>query len=68
MVDVDAEYADVVNTVVNDYGIMQPMPGKRFMGNEPISRYEIAFELYNYFVLIENQGTKPANENQGTKQ
>jgi len=59
MVDVDEANAEAVNAVVNDYGIMQPMPGKRFMGNEPISRYEIAFELYNYFVLIESQGTKP---------
>jgi hypothetical protein len=59
MVDVDEANATAINSVVNDYGIMQPMPGKRFMGSEPISRYEIAFELYNYFVLIENQGTKP---------
>lgn len=59
MVDVEESSATAVNAVVNDYGIMQPMPGKRFMGAEPISRYEIAFELYNYFVLIESQGTKP---------
>lgn len=59
MVDVDETNAEAVNAVVNDYGIMQPMPGKRFMGSEPISRYEIAFELYNYFVLIESQGTTP---------
>lgn len=59
MIDLDDENRVAVDAVVNDYGIMQPMPGKRFMGNEPISRYEIAFELYNYFVLIESQGTKP---------
>lgn len=59
MVDLDDEKRGTVNAVVNEYGIMQPMPGKRFMGNEPISRYEIAFELYNYFVLIESQGTNP---------
>ncbi|MEZ0372419.1 MAG: S-layer homology domain-containing protein, partial [Candidatus Sericytochromatia bacterium] len=59
MVDVDEANSEAVSAVVNDYGIMQPMPGKRFMGTEPISRYEIAFELYNYFVLIESQGTKP---------
>ena len=59
MIDLDDSNRVAVDAVVNDYGIMQPMPGKRFMGNEPISRYEIAFELYNYFVLIESQGTKP---------
>jgi len=59
MVDLDDSKRAIVNAVVNDYGIMQPMPGKRFMGNEPISRYEVAFELYNYFVLIESQGTNP---------
>ncbi len=59
MIDMDDANRVAVDAVVNDYGIMQPMPGKRFMGNEPISRYEIAFELYNYFVLIESQGTKP---------
>ncbi|MGV3522627.1 MAG: S-layer homology domain-containing protein [Candidatus Sericytochromatia bacterium] len=59
MVDVEADKQSVVNAVVNEYGIMQSMPGKRFMGNEPISRYEVAFELYNYFVLIESQGTQP---------
>lgn len=59
MIDLDDANRVAVDAVVNDYGIMQPMPGKRFMGNEPISRYEIAFELYNYFVLIESQGTKP---------
>lgn len=59
MIDVDASNSTAVNSVVNEYGIMQPMPGKRFMGNEPLSRYEIAFELYNYFVLIESNGTKP---------
>ncbi|MEZ0370866.1 MAG: S-layer homology domain-containing protein [Candidatus Sericytochromatia bacterium] len=63
MVDVDEANSEAVNAVVNDYGIMQPMPGKRFMGSEPISRYEIAFELYNYFVLIESQGTKPVLTN-----
>ncbi|PKL76170.1 MAG: hypothetical protein CVV27_11670, partial [Candidatus Melainabacteria bacterium HGW-Melainabacteria-1] len=59
MVDVDDANSVAIEAVVNEYGIMQPMPGKRFMGSEPISRYEIAFELYNYFVLVENQGTKP---------
>lgn len=41
-----------VNAVVNKYGIMQLIQGK-FHGNLPISRYEIAFELANYFTLIE---------------
>lgn len=60
MTDVSSAYQTVVDSVVNDYGIMQPMPGKKFMGNEPISRYEIAYELYNYFVLLESAGNSPA--------
>lgn len=59
MVDLDSDQASTVNAIVNEYAIMQPMPGRRFMGNEPISRYEIAFELYNYFTLLENHGTTP---------
>lgn len=60
MTDLDEAHAETVNAIVNKYGIMQPMPGKRFMGNEPISRYEIAFEMYNYFVLLESNGSSPA--------
>jgi hypothetical protein len=60
MTDVDAAQAKTVNSIVNEYGIMQPMPGKRFMGDEPISRYEIAFEMYNYFTLLESKGTSPS--------
>jgi hypothetical protein len=59
MADVDEAHAKVVNSIVNEYGIMQPMPGKRFMGDEPISRYEIAFEMFNYFTLLESKGTSP---------
>lgn len=58
--DLDSANSEVVNSVVNDYGIMQTMPGKKFMGNEPISRYELAFELYNYFTLIESKGVNPS--------
>ena len=46
----------VVDAVVNKYGIMQLIQGK-FHGNLPISRYEIAFELANYFTLIEKSKT-----------
>lgn len=60
MTDLDPEHKLVVEAIVNDYGIMQPMPGHKFMGNEPITRYEIADELYHYFILIESQGTAPA--------
>lgn len=60
MTDLDEVHADIVNAIVNQYGIMQPMPGKRFMGNEPISRYEIAYEMYNYFVLLESSGANPS--------
>lgn len=60
MSDLDAAHAATVKSIVNEYGIMQPMPGKRFMGDEPISRYEIAFEMYNYFTLLESKGTTPS--------
>jgi len=58
--DVDDEHKMVVNSVVNDYGIMQPMPGHRFLGDEAITRYELAHELNNYFLLVERHSGPPA--------
>lgn len=60
MVDLKPHEARVAHAIVNRYGIMQTLPGKRFMGDLPIDRYEIAFELHNYFILIESQNKKPA--------
>ena len=48
LTDVDAKSKAVVNSVVNEYGLMQAMPGNKFLGNEKLSRYELAFELDNY--------------------
>lgn len=50
--DVDSNYRDVVNSIINEYGIMQAMPGNKFMGNEKMTRYELAFELNNYLSLL----------------
>lgn len=55
--DADAAYRQMVDAVVNKYGIMQLIQGK-FYGNLPISRYEIAFELANYFNLVEKNSDK----------
>jgi len=52
LTDVDSKYKDVVNGAVNDYGIMQSMPGNKFLGNEKLSRYELAFELDNYLKAL----------------
>jgi len=53
--DVDETNRNVVNGVINDYGIMQAMPGNKFMGMEKMSRYELAFELNNYLSLLEQK-------------
>lgn len=50
--DVDSNYKSVVDSVINEYGIMQAMPGNKFMGNEKMTRYELAFELNNYLSLL----------------
>lgn len=52
LTDVDASKKDLVNSVINEYGLMQAMPGNKFMGNEKMSRYELAFELNNYINLL----------------
>lgn len=50
--DVDSNYKTIVDSVINEYGIMQAMPGNKFMGNEKMTRYELAFELNNYLALL----------------
>lgn len=50
--DVDSNYKTVVDSVINEYGVMQAMPGNKFMGNEKMTRYELAFELNNYVLLL----------------
>lgn len=74
LVDVDQKNLAIVNSIVNDYGIMKTFNGNTFRGrtvndygtmknkggslfhgNATVTRYEIAFELYNYFNLIEKK-------------
>jgi hypothetical protein len=51
--DADANHIDMVDVVVNQYGLMQLLPGNKFMGTKPISRYELAYELNNYLSILE---------------
>lgn len=55
-VDVAPAHKQAVDAIVNEYQIMLPMPAKKFWGEDPLNRYEIAFELYNYFNLLESLG------------
>jgi len=60
--DVNAANKDIVDKVVNVYGLMQLMPDSKFMGNREMTRYEIAFDLNNYLMLLEekfNTGSNP---------
>ncbi len=67
--DLDATNKSNVDSIVNEYGIMQAMPGNKFMGNEKMSRYELAFELNNYLNLLEKKVGKtsldPVNRTEG---
>lgn len=58
--DVDSANKAVVDSIVNEYGLMQAMPGNKFMGNEKMSRYELAFELNNYLSILEKKVGKTA--------
>lgn len=61
--DLDPASKDVIDSVVNEYHLMQAMPGNKFMGNKNITRYELASELNNYLILLEKtvaSPTKPA--------
>ncbi|GIW21483.1 MAG: hypothetical protein KatS3mg068_0490 [Candidatus Sericytochromatia bacterium] len=40
---------------MSEYGIMQLMPDNKFMGNREMTRYELAFDLNNYLMLLENK-------------
>jgi hypothetical protein len=60
LVDVKPAYKEAVDAIVNEYKIMLPMPGKKFWGDDPLNRYGIAFELYNYFLLLESLGNGSA--------
>jgi hypothetical protein len=59
-VDVAPAHKEAVDAIVNEYQIMLPMPAKKFWGEDPLNRYEIAYELHNYFTLLEGLGTGTA--------
>lgn len=53
--DVDQANQSIINSVVNEYGIMQLLPDNKFMGNRGMTRYELAFDLNNYLMLLEKK-------------
>lgn len=61
--DADANHIDMVDIVVNKYGLMQLLPGNKFMGDKPISRYELAYELNNYLSILETVVAKKPKSN-----
>ncbi|MBC7475495.1 MAG: S-layer homology domain-containing protein [Candidatus Sericytochromatia bacterium] len=55
LTDVNDDNKKVVNSVVNEYGIMQLLPDSRFMGGREMTRYELAFDMNNYLLLLEKK-------------
>ena len=53
LVDVEDSKKDLIEDVVNVYGLMQSLPGSKFSGLKKISRYEVAYELDNYLTRLE---------------
>lgn len=62
LTDVNEENKKVVNSLVNEYSIMQLMPDNRFMGNREMTRYELAFDMNNYLMLLEKKIAVPEVE------
>lgn len=62
LTDVNDENKKVVNSIVNEYGIMQLLPDNRFMGNREMTRYELAFDMNNYLMLLEKKIGVPETE------
>lgn len=62
LTDVNEDNQKVVNSIVNEYGVMQLMPDNRFMGNREMTRYELAFDLNNYLMLLEKKITVPESQ------
>jgi hypothetical protein len=60
LTDVNADNRKVVGSVVNEYGLMQLMPDNKFMGNREMTRYELAFDLNNYLMLLEKKLGEPS--------
>lgn len=59
LTDVNEDNKKVVNSIVNEYSIMQLMPDNRFMGNREMTRYELAFDMNNYLMLLEKKINVP---------
>jgi hypothetical protein len=62
LTDVNEVNKPIVNSVVNEYAIMQLMPDNKFMGNREMTRYELAFDLNNYLMLLEKKIGNPEVE------
>lgn len=64
--DVDNNYKELVNILINEYGLMLVHEGNKFYGNRRITRYELAYELNNYLNLlqrfIQNKDTSILNK------
>lgn len=58
MTDLEPGSKQIIESVVNQYGLMQVFAGNRFLGNKKITRYELAFELDNYLGLLERTTAK----------
>ncbi len=59
LTDVNTDNKKIVNSIVNEYGIMQLMPDNKFMGNREMTRYELSFDLNNYLMLLEKKIGEP---------
>ncbi|GIW22196.1 MAG: hypothetical protein KatS3mg068_1203 [Candidatus Sericytochromatia bacterium] len=53
IVDLDDKYKDLVNILINEYGLMLVLEGNKFYGKRKITRYELAYELNNYLNLLQ---------------
>lgn len=62
LTDVNEANKPIVNGIVNEYAIMQLMPDNKFMGNREMTRYELAFDLNNYLMLLEKKIGNPEVE------
>ncbi len=58
LVDLEESKKDLINSVVNEYGLMQALLGNKFLGLKKISRYEIAYELDHYLTVLEKSVAK----------
>ncbi|MFN8670956.1 MAG: S-layer homology domain-containing protein [Candidatus Sericytochromatia bacterium] len=55
LTDVNEDNKNIVNNMVNEYGIMQLFPDSKFMGNREMTRYELAYDMNNYLSLLETK-------------